>query len=228
MSRFYAGSTSFKVRTRSGDLEVHCWEPRGGSANAQLTVVTVHPWAVLGGSEFNTVGICKQLAEKGYRALSFNLKSSSMIWGVLSNHGSEVRQIQDVCEWATEQFGTKILLFGSSAGAPQAGSALDLCDAVVGAVVVGYTFGWFAAIGFGRHFSAILKSAKPRLFIMGDRDEFTSEATLRTKVAKAREGTICECVVFPNVGHFELESPSYDEDVAACTIEWLQERSRIL
>ena len=213
---------TYDVSTRAGALKVHCWEPDAG-ITAPLTVVTVHPWAVLGGSEYNCVGICQVLAQRGFRAISFNLRSSSMVWGVLSNHSSEVRQIHDVCVWASQTFApARIVLFGSSAGAPQAGSALDLTESVVGAVCVGYTFGWFASIGFGRHFGALLRSEKPRLMIMGDRDEFTSEATLRKQVAKAREGTICESFIFRGIGHFELESPDYDEEVARCTIEWLQ------
>lgn len=183
------------VQSRAGNLRIHRWEP---ASPAPLTVVTVHPWATLGGSEANCVGIAETLARAGLRAVTFNMRSSSMVWGVLSNHSSEVRQVVDVCEWANATFGAPVLLFGSSAGAPQAGSALDQCACVVGYVrrmvsipravccclasffcepivsrnprrwqaSVGYTFGWFAAVGFGRHFDAILRSPKPRLLIM--------------------------------------------------------------
>lgn len=197
---------TFDVNTRAGALKVHCWEgARGGGGNdaPMLTIVTVHPWAVLGGSEYNCIGISKCLAQGGrYRALTFNMRSSSMVWGVLSNHSAEVKQVQDVCAWASREFGSQLLLLGSSAGAPQAGSALDQCDEVVGAAMVGYTFGLLASVGFGRHFGAVLRSQKPRLFIMGDRDEFTSEQQLRSKMAKARSGSVCECVVYEGVGHF--------------------------
>jgi hypothetical protein len=93
---------------------------------------------------------------------------------VLSNHKSEVEQIVDVCDWAAHTFGTEVLLLGSSAGAPQAGSALDKRNCVVGLACVGYTFGWIASIGFGRHFASLLRSKKPRLLIMGDQDEVRS------------------------------------------------------
>ena len=51
---------TYDVSTRAGALKVHCWEPDAG-ITAPLTVVTVHPWAVLGGSEYNCVGICQVL-----------------------------------------------------------------------------------------------------------------------------------------------------------------------
>ena len=119
------------VQSRAGKLRIHRWEP---ASPAPLTVVTVHPWATLGGSEANCVGIAETLARAGLRAVTFNMRSSSMVWGVLSNHSSEVRQVIDACEWANATFGAPVLLFGSSAGAPQAGSALDQCACVVGYV----------------------------------------------------------------------------------------------
>ena len=84
------------VRSRAGELRVHRWEP--ASASPPLTVVTVHPWAPLGGSEYNCVGIASAMAAAGLRAVTFNMRSSSMVWGVLSNHGSEVGQVVDASD----------------------------------------------------------------------------------------------------------------------------------
>lgn len=213
-----------RVPTRKGTLQVHRWEPERSEGPPPLTVVTVHPWATLGGSEWNCVGVAQELAKAGLRGLTFNMNASSLVWGVVTNHSSEVKQIVDVCEWASKTFGGKVLLFGSSAGAPQAGSALDLCDSVVGYASVGYTFGWFAAIGFGRHFNSLIESSKPRLLILGDKDEFTSVATFEKYVAKANQrGRPCQRVIFPGCGHFELESPSFDGPVSECVLRWVDQ-----
>jgi len=202
------------VDTRGGNLEIHQWGDQGA-----LTAVTVHPWAPLGGGEHNTIGLAQAFAAAGIRSLSFNLRSSSMVWGVLSNHRSEVDQIVDVCEWAQQKFGSNILLLGSSAGAPQAGSALDKHASVIGLACVGYTFGGLASVGFGRHFGAVTRSKKPRLFIMGDADEFTTEATLQKVLAKAT-GPV-ESTIVRGVGHFELEAPHYDGHVSKLVLTWV-------
>jgi len=210
------------VTTRAGTLRVHAWEPK--VAAAALTIVTVHPWAPLGGSEYNTAGVATAFADAGVRALSFDMSSSWMVWGVLSNHNREVNQIVDVCDWARDTWpDTRVLLFGSSAGAPQAGSALAQCDHAVGLACVGYTWGWLAGIAFSRHFGAFLTSSKPRLLITGDSDEFTSLSTLERMVAKAGPGPI-ESIVVRGVGHFELESPHYDGDVANHVITWIEKK----
>lgn len=208
------------VPTRGGTLHVNAWEPLVQVATA-LTIVTVHPWAPLGGGEHNTRGIAQAFAKAGIRALSFEMSSSSMVWGVLSNHGREVRQLVDVCAWAKEMWPSNgVLLFGSSAGSPQAGTALAQSPHVVGCACVGYTWGWIAAIAFGRHFGAFLDSPKPKLLITGDADEFTSETTLDRQVARARPGTV-ESIVVRGVGHFQLEMPEYDATVANFVLEWI-------
>ena len=213
--------TEHNVPTSAGTLRVHVWEPLARAA--ALTIVTVHPWAPLGGGEHNTRGVARALANAGIRALSFEMSSSSMVWGVLSNHGREVRQIVDVCAWAKEEWQSDVVLFGSSAGSPQAGSALSRSEHILGIACVGYTFGWLAGIAFSRHFGAFLSSPKPKLLITGDRDEFTSPQTLAKMVDRAQPGTL-ESIVVPGVGHFELEMPSYDGAVANWVLDWVEQR----
>ena len=94
----------------------------------------------------------------------------------------------------------------------------------VGMAAVGYTFGWLSSIAFGRHFPAILSSSKPRLLIMGNRDEFTSETQLRGMLKKVRRGSPIETVIYEGCGHFELESPAYDEQVAQTVLDWINKQ----
>ena len=182
--------------------------------------MTVHPWATLGGGEHNCIGIAERLVACGVRALTFDMSSSWLVSGVLLNHRKEVKQVQAICAWAHERWGGRIVLFGSSAGGPMAGSALPLPQ-VEAAVLVGYTWGFPASIAFGRHFGRLLSSTKPKIFIQGEHDEFTSVPTLEKMVGRAAGEN--KVVVVPGVGHFELESPSYDGKVAELTMAWLRE-----
>ncbi|KAG5555557.1 hypothetical protein RHGRI_006262 [Rhododendron griersonianum] len=99
---------------------------------------------------------------------------------------SEVRDVVSVCKWVAQNFSVRrILLVGSSEGAPIAGSAVDQLDEVVGYVSLGYPFGLTASILFGGHHKAILQSPKPKLFVMGTRDGFTSVKQLQNKLKSA-------------------------------------------
>ncbi|KAL1504314.1 hypothetical protein AB1Y20_010720 [Prymnesium parvum] len=214
--------TLHEVATAHGPISVRCWEPRAGAVRAYVAV-TVHPWATLGGGEHNMVGIAEEMARHGVRTLTFDIRSNSMVWGVLTNHAVEVCQVKAVCAWAAARWSHPLLLLGSSAGAPIAGTVLPQLDAVVRFVAVGYTWGRFASIGFGRHFGSILRCEKPKLFIMGENDEFTSVHTLRAYMAKARGLPETKSVIIvPKVGHFELESPHYDSLVTSYILNWIK------
>ena len=211
-------ATAYKVATRAGDLTVHAFEPPP-AGDLGLTVITVHPWAPLGGGEHNTVGIAEHLSRHGLRGITFQLRSSFMVWGVLSNHRSEVAQIEAVVNWAHEKFG-RTLLLGSSAGAPMAGSALDRGPAV-GLACIGYTWGWLSSVALGRHYGRVRRSAKPKLFLQGERDEFTAPELLHST---ARRMDDCEKCIFKGVGHFDLEHSSWDAEVVRVIRAWVGER----
>jgi hypothetical protein len=103
-------------------------------------------------------------------------------------------------------------------GAPIAGSAIDEVKEVVGYVALGYPFGMLASILFGRHNKACLTSEKPRLFVMGTTDGFTSVKQLESKL-KTATGRV-ETKLVPGVGHFELEGPSYDRQMVDYIVEF--------
>jgi fermentation-respiration switch protein FrsA (DUF1100 family) len=77
-----------------------------------------------------------------------------------------------------------------------------------------------ASVLFGRHNKPILASPKPKLFVMGTSDGFTSmkqlENKLKTAVGRA------EKILVPNVGHFAMEGPSYDEEMVRYCVEFAE------
>ena len=111
-------------------------------------------------------------------------------------------------------------------GAPQSGSALAQLEQeknvnISAYVAVGYTFGKLASIGFYRHFNSIVTASSPKLFIMGGNDEFTSINQLEDMIKKMRSNSKVDTEIVANVGHFELESPTYDALVSKLVLEWL-------
>ncbi|KAK9941318.1 hypothetical protein M0R45_017924 [Rubus argutus] len=184
-------------------------------------VVLVHPYSVLGGCQGLLRGIAAGLADKGYKAVTFDMRGVGRSTGKASLTGfAEIKDVVAVCNWVSENLSAnKILLVGSSAGAPIAGSAVDQIEQVVGYVSLGYPFGMTASILFGRHHKAILQSPKPKLFVMGTRDGFTSVKQLNNKLSSAA-GRV-ETHLIEGVSHFQMEGPAYDAQMVNLILEFI-------
>ena len=85
---------------------------------------------------------------------------------------------------------------------------MDQVEQIVGYVSIGYPFGMMASILFGRHHKAILQSPKPKLFVMGTRDGFTSVKQLQNKLRSAA-GRV-ETHLIEGASHFQMEGPDFD------------------
>ncbi|KAJ9164418.1 hypothetical protein P3X46_023995 [Hevea brasiliensis] len=209
MSSYAVESTT--LETSDGvKLRTRLFKSNDDEVKDKLVIVLVHPYSVLGGCQALLKGIAIGLAEKGYRAVTFDMRGAGRSTGRPSLTGfSEIKDVIAVCKWVCENLSTdRILLVGSSAGAPIAGSAVDEIKEVVGYVSLGYPFGMMASILFGRHHKAILQSPKPKLFVMGTRDGFTSVKQLQNKLRSA-SGRI-ETHLIEGAGHFQMEGPVYD------------------
>ncbi|WCJ33998.1 alpha/beta-Hydrolases superfamily protein [Euphorbia peplus] len=177
-------------------------------------VVLVHPYSKLGGCQGLMQGIALRLSIKGFISVTFDMRGvgRSSGWSTLTGV-NEIQDVVSVCNWVSQHLSVKnILLVGSSAGATIAGSAVEKVEEVKGFASIGYPFGKAASVIFGRHHRAILKSPKPKLFILGTNDEFTSIEQLEKKLRSAVGRVQAHFVV--GVGHFEMEGPSYDARMA--------------
>lgn len=211
---------SSTVETSDGvKLRTRLFKPQGQGQlkDPNLGIVLVHPYSVLGGSQGLLKGIASSLALNGYTAVTFDMRGVGRSTGKPSITGfAEVKDVVAVCNSLSLP---RILLVGSSAGAPIAGSAVDQIDKVIGYVSIGYPFGMTASILFGRHHKAILQSPKPKLFIMGTRDGFTSVKQLRNKLNSAA-GRV-ETHLIDGVGHFQMEGPGYDAEMVDLIIKFI-------
>lgn len=197
------------VETSDGvKLRARLFKPADLARN--MVIVLVHPYTILGGFQGLLRGIAAGLAEKGYRAVTFDMRGAGRSSGRPSLTGfAEIQDVIAVCKWVSDTLSPDgIVLVGSSAGAPIAGSAVDKIDQVVGYASLGYPFGLTASILFGRHHEAILRSEKPKLFVMGTKDGFTSVKQLQNKL-KSAAGRV-ETHLIEGVGHFQMEGPAYD------------------
>ncbi|KAF2321561.1 hypothetical protein GH714_000418 [Hevea brasiliensis] len=223
MSSYTVESTT--LETSDGvKLRTRLFKSNDDEVKDKLVIVLVHPYSVLGGCQALLKGIGIGLAEKGYRAVTFDMRGAGRSTGRPSLTGfSEIKDVIAVCKWVCENLSTDRICWwvllqiyeGYSfvnllqlLGAPIAGSAVDEIKEVVGYVSLGYPFGMMASILFGRHHKAILQSPKPKLFVMGTRDGFTSVKQLQNKLRSA-SGRI-ETHLIEGAGHFQMEGPAYD------------------
>ncbi|GMH11501.1 hypothetical protein Nepgr_013342 [Nepenthes gracilis] len=190
-------------------LRARVFKPNGDS-KGNLAIVLVHPYSVLGGCQGLLRGIAAGLANNGYMAVTFDMRGVGRSTGRPSLTGfAEVNDVISVCKWVCENLSVnRIVLVGSSAGAPIAGSAVDQVEQVIGFVSIGYPFGLMASILFGRHHKSILESPKPKLFVMGTRDGFTSVKQLKDKLRSA-SGCV-QTHLIEGASHFQMEGPAFD------------------
>ncbi|GMH33204.1 hypothetical protein BSKO_01038 [Bryopsis sp. KO-2023] len=203
-------------------LEAKVFRSSGRRHDPHLpAIVIVHQYSVLGGSQDLMRGIAQRLAAQGHVCVTFNMRGVGASTGAATITGeSEVKDVIAACEWTKSSTKREyLILVGSSAGAPIAGSAVDQVTGAVGYVGIGYTFGCLTSIIFGRHYRRILDSRKPKLFIMGSRDGFTSVRQLRQRVARAQEP--CSLHIIEGPGHFALEGSDYDRLIAGLIHEFV-------
>ena len=109
---------SSTVETSDGiKLHTRVFKPREVIKD-NLVVVLVHPYSVLGGCQALLKGIALGLAEKGYRAVTFDMRGAGRSTGRPSLTGfSEIKDVVAVCKWVCDNLSSdRILLVGSSAG----------------------------------------------------------------------------------------------------------------
>lgn len=200
-------------------LDAVLWTPE--KKTSDTICVFVHPWSVLGGSAANTEPYAETLADNhGIESLTFDLRGVGQSNGTSTYRGTaEIEDVKSACKFIAQTFpNAPIAIVGTSAGAAIGGSAYDAVPEAIAYVGIGYTFGWASSLIFGHHFKAIIQSKKPKLFIMGTRDEFTSVGQLKSRV-ETMENVQYE--IIGNVGHFQLESPQYSPVISQIIAKYI-------
>ena len=164
-------------------------------------------------------GIARIMSQKGYDTITFDLRgigrsSGSSTWMCRN----ELLDVQSIIRYVTETLDRDVFLVGSSAGATLAGAALDTSHRVKGAALIGYVWGFWASFLFGWAYHSIEVCDKPKLFIVGDKDEFTTMSQYRTRISKL-PGNINQMKIIEGKNHFQIESSAYDEIVS----EWIDD-----
>jgi uncharacterized protein len=179
---------------------------------SSLAVILTHPWGPLGGNMHNNVVVAgaRYFQQMGITTLRFDFVGWQLSWGT-----DQARQVEEAAQFLLEQQlenppqqlrpPTKILLVGYSYGSLLAASASATIDQVVACVSIAPPWSvkhWLLLFNSNHHLSqAKLKTNLPRLFLIGDHDNFTSELAF-WKTLEGFPGESTTGQVIENADHF--------------------------
>lgn len=198
-------------------LSVRSW--KGINHDREVMIIFVHQYAIMGGQGQLMEGMARRVVKQGYDALTFDLRGAGRSTGKSSwTNQNELLDVQTVVDYALQSTKKKIFLVGSSGGAPLAGATLDYSPRILGGLFVGYVWGFWASILFGWAYASLQNSSKPKLFVVGTKDEFTSMSQYEDRIARL-SGPLNEIRIIEGKNHFEIEAPVYDQQIA----DWIDE-----
>lgn len=143
-----------------------------GDGQKQLGIIVCHPHPQYGGTMAHSVvrAIYKFFANQGYPTLRFNFRGIGKSEGKFAEGVGEKEDTLAACDFLMQSGKNvqKILLAGYSFGATIVGSIADRLPQIVGYIAISYPFTLIP------QFVKEARSMKPKLFVIGDQDDFTS------------------------------------------------------
>ncbi|KYQ89577.1 hypothetical protein DLAC_09533 [Tieghemostelium lacteum] len=175
-------------------------------------VVITHPHPMLGGNLNNNVvmGVSEYIVyHLQVPVLSLNFRGVGNSEGVGSWRGSYEREdtkaaASYLVNQSMQDMGYKInrvIMIGYSYGSVIAGSVIDEIPEVIAYTAISYPFGPLTFMLLGPLLQSTLDSLKPKFFVTGDQDNFTSTSTFKKRLSQMK-GEDITFKIIPNLDHF--------------------------
>ena len=194
---------------RIGGLQAYLHRP-SRDTNPEIAVVCVHQCSALGGCALAVEDVASSICSEGLLVVSFDLRGAGNSRGCccmypmpLLSGCPEVSDVVAVCAYVREELGRDTWICGVSAGGPVGAGAIGALESIRGYTSVAYTLGIVTTALFAPQTLRVMCSKKPKLFIMGGHDMFTSVFVFKIWMAIARQPR--HAVLVPAAGHFDLE-----------------------
>jgi len=170
-----------------------------GAAGATHAAVVCHPHPLYGGTLHNKVvyHAMKALHGFGFPVLRFNFRGTGMSEGRHDHGGGEVDDVRAAIDWLDDEFHLPIIFCGFSFGAATGMRAACPDVRVKAAISLGTPVEVDDRL---YRYSFLQDCAKPKLFISGDRDEFSPKEKLEQVFAEAADPK--KIVFVEGAGHF--------------------------
>ena len=188
---------------------------------SRVAVICTHPWGPLGGNMYDKVVTATVLYFQRIMrvtTLRFNFTGSSIGWG--RHH---VQQVCDAADYLLNQLPNNppsyILLVGYSYGALIAASASATIPACIGCISIAPPWAvqhWLLLFNSTHHLrQSRQRQDLPRLFIIGDKDNFTPEQVFQKLVKTFTQST---GAVLKDANHFFSKR---ETDLMSVIGQWL-------
>ena len=170
-----------------------------GDPHAAHAALVCHPHPLFGGTVHNKVvyHAMKTLNGFGFPVLRFNFRGAGLSEGRHDHGKGEVEDVRAALNWLDNKFHLPMIFCGFSFGAATGLRAAASDDRVKGLIGLGVPV---AVEGRAYTYQFLEDCVKPKLFVSGSHDEFTSEARLRQVYESAAEPK--ELVIVEGGDHF--------------------------
>ena len=153
-----------------------------GASDAAYAAVVCHPHPLYGGTLHNKVVFhaMKALNSFGFPVLRFNFRGAGLSQGEHDYGNGELEDVRAALDWLEHEFHRPLIFAGFSFGAAVGLRAACPDSRVRAAIALGLPI---SPIDDRKYdFSLLTNCAKPKLFISGDHDQFSSPAQLGSLV----------------------------------------------
>jgi uncharacterized protein len=170
-----------------------------GSSDAQYAALVAHPHPLFGGTMHNKVVFhaMKSLNSFGFPVLRFNFRGAGTSQGTHDNGLGEVDDVRAALDFLKAEFRLPIIFAGFSFGAATGLRAACPDPEVEAVISIGTPM---QADDRMYRYDFLRQCSKPKLFISGDHDEFSTPAELLTLVEEVPEPK--RLVLIPDADHF--------------------------
>lgn len=209
-------------------------EGRISDQHSSLAVVVTHPWGPLGGNYHNNVvaAVAAFFSQQlSITTVRFNFTGSQIGFGT-----AQVRQVVHICQQLLLDHPNirKILLVGYSYGSlittsASADAALPP-ELILGTISIAPPFGvqhWLLLFQSSYHTRRAAAAVhQPRLFLIGNQDNFTTVETFQQTIQRdygggTEEGSLVSTVIVDGVDHFWRRR---EKDIVRVIRQWLLEQ----
>jgi uncharacterized protein len=213
---------SVSIEGPSGNLEGLLWDAsrvRSAQAKPPIAAVICHPHPLFGGTMHNKVvfQVARTLDRIGVPSLRFNFRGVGLSAGTHDRGHGEQDDVRTALNYMANEFpGMPLLVAGFSFGC------------WVGLRVGGEDSRVTELIGVGppvgnSNFSYLARTDQPRIFILGEKDQYGSPAQLEELISTFPSATqrVTQTVIVPGADHFFVgQLNEVDAALTSWLVEW--------